>query len=106
MEWAPRSLLELLVLALLSTASYYLGARARITRFAWSRYPRPVAELARCAACSGFWLGGAWWLLLGWGRGPIVLLGLLGGLLGLVLVPLVGALFCAALELLDTRSAP
>jgi len=41
------------------TVTYYLFARAEITRWAWSRYPRFLDRTARCAACSGWWLGAA-----------------------------------------------
>lgn len=44
-------------LATLTTAFYYLTARAAITRPIWSRYPRFLDELIGCAACSGFWAG-------------------------------------------------
>ena len=42
---------------LLTCAAYYLGARAEITRFVWSRYPRRVDAFMACAACSGLWYG-------------------------------------------------
>lgn len=43
--------------ALLTAAAYYLGARAVITSWLWSRYPRWLAKIADCSACSGFWYG-------------------------------------------------
>jgi len=42
---------------LLTVCAYYLGARAEITRFVWSRYPRRFDAFMSCAACSGFWYG-------------------------------------------------
>jgi hypothetical protein len=48
---------SLLLLWLLTTASYYLGSRAMITRFAWAHYPPSFAAFMDCAACSGFWYG-------------------------------------------------
>lgn len=50
-------LTRLLEWTLLLTFAYYLFARAEITRWLWSRYPRWLDSLARCAACTGFWLG-------------------------------------------------
>lgn len=49
--------------ALVTTTMYYLGARALITQWLWSRYPAWLDKLTLCAACSGFWYGlaiGAW----------------------------------------------
>lgn len=46
-----------LLYALLSTAFYYLGSRAEITRFVWSRYPPSLASFMDCPACTGFWWG-------------------------------------------------
>lgn len=46
-----------LLYALLTTAMFYLGSRAVITAPIWSRYPRKLAALLDCAACSGFWMG-------------------------------------------------
>ena len=43
--------------ALLTTAFYYLGARATITRVIWSRYPSWLDYYTMCAACSGFAYG-------------------------------------------------
>lgn len=48
---------SLLLLWLLSTTFYYLGARAAITRFLWDRYPPHLASFMDCPACSGFWYG-------------------------------------------------
>lgn len=50
-------LTSLLIIALCSTALYYLGSRARITSWLWSRYPVWLAGFMDCAACSGFWYG-------------------------------------------------
>lgn len=43
--------------ALLTTAAHYLGSRAMITKWLWSRYPPRLARFMDCAACSGFWYG-------------------------------------------------
>src|SRR5437660_11468689 len=51
---AAMSALGFLVLV---TFAYYLAARAEITRPLWSRYGGALDRLARCPACSGFWLG-------------------------------------------------
>lgn len=50
-------MMTLVIFALLSTALYYLGSRALITRWLWSRYPSAIAHFMDCAACSGFWYG-------------------------------------------------
>lgn len=47
----------LLLYTLLSAAMFYLGSRAVITSFLWSRYPRRFASFMDCAACTGFWWG-------------------------------------------------
>jgi hypothetical protein len=50
--------METLVLYAFCTASlFYLGSRARVTSWLWSRYPRWLALWADCAACSGAWYG-------------------------------------------------
>lgn len=46
-----------ILVALCSTALYYLGSRAKITSWLWSRYPAWLAGFMDCAACSGFWYG-------------------------------------------------
>lgn len=50
-------MLTILLFVLVSTACFYLGSRAVITRFLWSRYPSWLASFMDCAACSGFWYG-------------------------------------------------
>lgn len=40
-----------------TVALFYLGSRATITSWLWSRYPRWLASFMDCAACSGFWYG-------------------------------------------------
>lgn len=42
---------------LLTVALYYLGARALITQWIWSRYPRWLDKFMLCSACSGWWYG-------------------------------------------------
>lgn len=43
--------------AILSTACFYVGSRALITRWLWSRYPPSLASFMDCSACTGFWWG-------------------------------------------------
>lgn len=43
--------------ALLTTATYYLLARAMVTRALWSKYPPWLDYYTSCAACSGFLYG-------------------------------------------------
>lgn len=47
----------ILIYPLLTAALYYLGARAMITQFLWSRYSARVDAFMQCAACTGFWYG-------------------------------------------------
>jgi len=54
--------------ALLTTAAYYLLARAMITKFLWSRYPKWLDYYTLCAACSGMLYGAAIALAIGWWR--------------------------------------
>lgn len=53
----------LLVYSLLTSACYYLGSRATLTRELWSRYPPKLAAFMDCAACTGFWYGLGWAIL-------------------------------------------
>lgn len=46
-----------LLYALLCATAFYLGSRAVATRWLWSRYPRWLAVVADCAACSAFYYG-------------------------------------------------
>ncbi len=47
----------LIIYALFSTALFYLGSRATITSWLWSRYPPLIARFLDCSACSGTWYG-------------------------------------------------
>jgi hypothetical protein len=49
--------MSLLLYPLLTAAAFYLGSRAVITTWLWSRYPARLAAFMDCAACSGFWYG-------------------------------------------------
>lgn len=51
------SLADIVFLGALGAAFHYLTYRAEITRWLWSRYPKPVDKLLGCSACSGFWVG-------------------------------------------------
>lgn len=88
--------MTLIAFAALVTFLYYIGARAEVTRFAWERYPDRLDKLARCPACSGFWIGlavGARWDFPSWTmHGPDILpywvtAMLWGGVWGLLLTP-------------------
>ena len=41
----------------LSTALYYLAARAKVTEWLWSRYPPWLESFLLCPACVGYWIG-------------------------------------------------
>lgn len=62
---------------LLTTAAYYLFARAMITRWLWSRYPAWLDYYTTCAACSGFLYGVVVAVAFGWSLN-VPLLGLPG----------------------------
>jgi len=50
-------MMTLLLYTLLSSALFYLGSRALVTRWLWSRYPAWLVGFMDCAACTGFWYG-------------------------------------------------
>lgn len=47
----------LLFYALCTASLFYLGSRATITRWLWSRYSPTLAMFMDCSACSGTWYG-------------------------------------------------
>ena len=57
---------SLIIYSLLSTAMYYLGSRAIITRRLWLAYPPAVARFADCPACIGTWYGLGLSMSVGW----------------------------------------
>ncbi len=61
-------MIVLILFSLISTALWYLGSRALVTRWLWSKYPKPLSEFMDCPACVGFW----WGLLLDWQVSPHV----------------------------------
>lgn len=89
--------LTLLIFGLYCTGVYYLLARARITRWLWSRLDSvpAVGELLRCPACAGFWIGLGMshayapmdhWC---WGYAPCALFAVHCGVLGMVLTAVI-----------------
>jgi hypothetical protein len=60
------SLITPVLYGLITSALYYLGSRAKITEFIWSRYPKGMDKFMLCAACTGFWYGLGVALVLGW----------------------------------------
>ena len=50
-------MMPLMLMTAVSTALFYLGSRALITHWLWSRYPPALASLFECPACVGFWWG-------------------------------------------------
>ena len=60
---------NIVLYALLTTAAFYLGSRAVITAWLWSRYPPKLARFFDCAACSGWWYGLVIGMALSWGIG-------------------------------------
>lgn len=100
----------IILFSLLSTALFYLGSRAKITSWLWSRYPKPVTEFMDCSACSGFWYGVLIAVTFG-RRYDLTYLGLdpydlwtpiLVGLGSMTLTPIVGGLMQAGFEALGS----
>ena len=60
------SIVVFFMYGLITSAFYYLGSRAKITEFIWSRYPRGIDKFMLCAACTGFWYGLGVALVIGW----------------------------------------
>jgi hypothetical protein len=101
----------LVILALLTTSAFYLGSRAVVTEFLWSRYPPKLARFADCAACSGFWYG----LLAGATLGPtldlpktltVVYGPVLIGLCSIVWTPIVAGIMQRGFEQLGSVIPP
>lgn len=92
--------------ALLGAAAYYLGSRATITHWLWSRYPERLDRFMLCAACSGFWYGVGAAMGIGWYLdvpflvlpGRFWLTPCVVGLCSLVFTPWLSAKHLAALE--------
>jgi len=49
--------MDISIYMLLTPALWYLGSRARISRFIWSRYNSNLNEFMDCPACVGAWWG-------------------------------------------------
>lgn len=100
--------MALAIYVLLSTAMYYLGSRALITEPIWKLYPSAFARFMDCAACTGFWWGLIWAVVVGQSFqvnvGPFpaqhVATPPLVGLCMLVLVPIAAAAMHRGLEIL------
>lgn len=79
-----------------STCAYYLASRAKITEWAWSRYPSWLEYWTLCAACSGAWYGAGAAAGLAYGADlwmfPHWLNHVAGAALGMVWTPILGAL--------------
>lgn len=100
----------ILLYALLSAAMFYLGSRAKITEAIWSLYPQSFARFMDCAACTGFWWGLIWHVVIGArfeiDLGPMpaghVATPLIAGLCTLVLTPIVAAMMHYGLAVLGS----
>ncbi len=94
------------------TSIFYLSTRAAVSQWLWSRYPRWLANLLDCAACSGFWwsalvmvaarVAGVWVLPLPWGPSAWVL----APCVGLIGTPLLAYLHQEAMMRLGTAVEP
>jgi hypothetical protein len=60
---------SILIYAMLTSAAFYLGSRAAITRWLWGSYPPWLARFMDCSACFGTWAGLGFGMLLSWGPG-------------------------------------
>jgi hypothetical protein len=98
---------SLLIYALLTPSLFYLGSRAVITSWLWSRYPPKLAKFMDCSACSGFWYGVLVSAVL---RLPVPVysglrsefIPLLVGLCAIVWTPIVGGIMQAGFERLGS----
>jgi hypothetical protein len=88
-------MIALITFTVLCTALYYGAARASITEPIWKRYPAFLDRLARCPACSGWWIGALLALYMSPVEGvahfpshPLIERALLGACFGMVLTPL------------------
>ena len=50
-------MIALVLYPLITTTLFFLGSRAKITSFLWTRYPPGFARFADCPACVGVWAG-------------------------------------------------
>ena len=95
----------LVIYPLLTTALYYLLARARISEFLWGRYPPSVDRFMSCASCTGFWYGIAVAIAGGTYQLPFMELGprephtiIVVGLCAMIWTPVVSWLHLVALD--------
>lgn len=105
-------MLSIIFLVTVPVATFFLGSRATITGFLWSRYPRWLGRLRDCAACSGFWDTLLLALFLRFGLGvPLPILPdsdwcpLLLALVGVVTTPLIAAAHARSLNDLGSAYA-
>lgn len=103
----------MLLFALLCGALYYLGSRALLTSWLWTRYPPAFARFMDCAACTGFWYGALLTFGAGWLNRPLPFelpfdgISMIAvGLCTLVLTPLVAGLMQITLEWVGHAAAP
>jgi hypothetical protein len=111
-------MLDLLTYAIFASTMFYLGSRATVTRWLWSRYPKRFAEFMDCPACAGFWYG--WFLALTIGRDQHLMLfgrvfdcgtyfgydkALVVGFAMIVLVPIVSGLMHMGLSWVGSATA-
>jgi hypothetical protein len=92
--------------ALCSSSLFYLGSRALITSWLWSRYPLRLAVFMDCPACAGTWYGMGCALIGGYvfglpflglpGAHPVTVL--VAGLVSMTTTPLAAGLMQRALE--------
>lgn len=96
----------LILYALCSSSLFYLGSRALITSWLWTRYPIRFAVFMDCPACSGTWYGFTLAIVGGYGFG-LPFLGLPGahpatvvivGLVSMTVTPLLAGLMQVALD--------
>lgn len=107
----------LVLFSILSASLFYLGSRATITGWLWSRYPPGFARFADCPACTGFWNGALLSLIFGdlfdpvFTRGivepySIALEAVLVGLCMIVLTPIVAGIMQYALGVVGHAVEP
>lgn len=85
-------MLVALLYPLLTAALYYLGTRAKVTSWLWSRYPAWLGGFMDCAACTGFWYGLATEAAIGAWQPHVDFAPIVIGLCSIVWTPVVAAL--------------
>lgn len=105
---------NLIFYAVLAAAMYYLGSRAKITEWLWSKYSDELTKFMDCSACTGFWwgflisgtVGRVFEVDIGWAPWWHPVTPMVVGLSCVVLVPMVASLMQMGLDRLGSVLPP